>query len=50
MPKVAKNKKSQQNPPKDPLGHQIGFYTKKSGAGLPRVDFKNRCTGWGSED
>ena len=40
-----KKKKSQQNPPKDPLGHQIWFYTKKSGAGLPYVDFKNRSTG-----
>ena len=30
MPKVAENKKkSQQNPPKDPLEHQIWFYTKE---------------------
>ena len=42
MPKAAKNKKkSQQNPPKDPLGHHIWFKTIEKGAGLPCVSFKN---------
>ena len=36
-----KQKKSQQNPPKDPLVHQIRFKTKEEGVGLPCVDFKN---------
>ena len=50
MPKAAKNKKSQENPPNDLLGHQIQFYTKKRGAGFPCVGFKNRSTGQGNED
>ena len=29
MPKVAEKKKTQQNPPKVPLGHQIRFKTKE---------------------
>ena len=51
MPKAAENKKkSQQNPPKDPLGHLIPFYTKERGARLPCVGFKNRSTSQGNED
>ena len=43
MPKaVENNKKSQQNPPKDPLWHQIRFKTIEKGAGLPCLSFKNR--------
>ena len=45
-----KQKKTQQNLPKDPLGHQIRFKTIEKGVGLPCVDFKNRSTGQGSED
>ena len=43
-------KKSQQNPPNDPLRHQIRFKTIEKGMGLPCVGFKNRSTGRGSED
>ena len=35
-----KKRKTQQNPPKDPLGHQIRFMNKEEGAGLPCVGFK----------
>ena len=38
------------NSSKDPLGHQIWFYTKERGAGLPCVGFKNRSTSRGNED
>ena len=48
--KQRETKKSQQKPSKDPLRHQIRFYTKEWGARLPCVGFKNRSTGRGSED
>ena len=35
-----RQKKSQQNPPKDPLGHQIRFKTIEKGMGLSCVGFK----------
>ena len=41
MPKATEKKKSQQNPPKDPLGNKIWFINKDEGAGLPYVGFKN---------
>ena len=45
MPKATKNKKkSQQNPPKDPLGHQIWYKTKENGAGLPCAGLKTQST------
>ena len=51
MPKAVENKKIiNKNLSKDPLGHQIWFYTKERGAGLPCFGFKNRSTGRGSED
>ena len=51
MPKPAENKKNlNKNPPKDPLGNHIQFYTKERGVGLPCVGFKNRSTGQGNED
>ena len=51
MPKAAENKKkSEQNPPKDPLGHQIQLKTIVKGAGLPYISFKNRSTGRSSVD
>ena len=51
MLKAAENKKSlNKNPSKDPLEHQIQFYTKGRGAGLAYVGFKNRSTSQGSED
>ena len=51
MPKAAENEKDlNKNQSKDPLGHQIRFYTKERGAELPCVGFKNRSTGRGSKD
>ena len=44
-----KQKKSQQNPPKDPLGHQIRFKTIEKGAGLPCVGLKNRSIDRGTK-
>ena len=51
MPKATKKQKNlNKNPSKDPLKHQIHFYAKERGAGLPCVDFKNQSTGRGNED
>ena len=51
MPKVAENKKkSQQNPSKDPLGHQIRFYIQEGGCRITLCRFQNRSTSRGSLD
>ena len=41
MPKAAETINTKQNPPKDPLGHQIRFKTIEKDVGLLCVDFKN---------